>query len=59
MQTVLINFRVKPQERQQLRLELLRQGQTVQEYFARIVARMLANANETTEKSESDAEVPA
>ena len=41
MEFALINFRVKPQDRQRLRIALLQRGQTLQEYFAGIVEREL------------------
>jgi hypothetical protein len=53
--SVMINFRVKPEERTQLRVALLQRGQTIQEYFAGIVARMLENADETNGASTKDA----
>jgi hypothetical protein len=49
--SVMINFRVKPEERTQLRVALLQRGQTIQDYFAGIVARILEKADETTKAS--------
>jgi hypothetical protein len=53
--SVMINFRVKPEERTQLRVALLQRGQTIQDYFAGIVARILEKADETNEASAKDA----
>jgi hypothetical protein len=52
--SVMINFRVKPEERTQLRVALLQRGQTIQEYFAGIVARILENRDKPNETSEPD-----
>lgn len=41
MKHALINFRVRPSERQQLRVVLLQEGQTLQEFFASIVRKKL------------------
>ena len=41
MEWALINFRVTPQDRRLLRVVLLQRGQTLQEYFADVVAREL------------------
>jgi hypothetical protein len=38
MEWVLINFRVKPIERQVLRIALLAEGKTLQDFFATVVA---------------------
>lgn len=44
MEFALINFRVTPQDRRRLRVVLLQRGQTLQEYFADVVARELTRA---------------
>jgi hypothetical protein len=41
MESALINFRVTPRERQRLRITLLEEGNTLQEFFAAIVRQKL------------------
>jgi hypothetical protein len=52
--SVFVNFRVKPEERTQLRVALLQRGQTIQEYFAGVVARILEQTDETNEANAKD-----